>query len=180
MMSVPLGQRVVMILATGLGVGYLPGPKGTYGSLVGVAYYFLLWQTGWLAVYFGLMFLGVLVGVWLAGHAEQILGRKDAQEIVIDEVACFPVAMLGSVIVFQRFTPDWSWGDNPLFYWGNLVVVFGIYRALDILKPSLLRVTEAMEGGWGIMADDFLAGVCAAVISAVLLLSWFWCKSLLA
>ena len=171
-------RGIILFLASGFGVGHLAGPKGTYGSLLGIGYYFLLRQMGRPINYIGLTALGILATVWIAGHAEKILCRKDPQEIVLDEISCFPVAMSGSEIVLGQFTANGAFTNRPLLFFGNLAVVFVVYRILDIFKPSFLGRAEHLPGGWGIVLDDLLAGICTAVISIALLLSWFWVRNL--
>lgn len=171
-------SRLLLFLASSFGVGFLPGPKGTYGSIVGVVWYFLLRQTASAAAYLAWTFAGIAAGVWLAGKAEKILALKDAPEITIDEAACFPLAMLGSDLVLAHLAREGgSWTAQPSFYWGNLAVVFVLFRVLDIWKPAALRRAQQCPGGWGVMADDLLAAVCTALLSGFLLLVWFWFKS---
>jgi phosphatidylglycerophosphatase A len=38
------------------------------------------------------------------------------------------------------------------------------FRLFDIWKPFPLRRLENLPGGWGIMADDWMAGVYAAIL----------------
>ncbi len=171
-------RRLTLFLASGFGVGYLPGPKGTYGTIVGVGLYFALRQLPSLTLYAVVTVLGVVAAIGVAGRAETILDKIDAQEIVIDELACFPIAMLGTELIFGKFAPDWSFTDRPAFYWVNLAVVFAIFRIFDILKPPPVRNAQKFAGGWGIVADDLLAAIMTSSVSALLLFGWFWITSL--
>jgi phosphatidylglycerophosphatase A len=168
------------------GVGYLPLAPGTWGSLVGVGLFYLVRyavaEIFWLASEnqwitpnpFGqqysdslnfvftavllLLIVGItLVGTWAASRTEKIIGRKDPRIVVVDEVA-------GQLIVFIFV---------PAFYFGVLVppvVIFGFvaFRFFDIVKPYPARRLESLPTGLGIMADDIVAGMYAAVLVSVL------------
>lgn len=160
-------DAVALVVATGLGSGFAPVAPGTFGSLVGllIAYGLvellkfevLLLQNSILGVSAAL----TAAGVWAAARAERIFERKDAGQIVIDEVC-------GQLISFAFIAPylvklggGWRWA---------LLVGFVLFRAFDILKPYPLRRLEGLGGGLGVMADDVLAGLYVAVALSFLLL----------
>jgi phosphatidylglycerophosphatase A len=88
------------------------------------------------------------VGVLLCTAAGRALGgQKDHQAIVWDEIATIPVVFL--------FVPMTSW---PV-----VLVGFLLHRAWDITKTPLARQLERLPDGWGVMADDWLAGAYAGV-----------------
>lgn len=90
-----------------------------------------------------------LTGTWAATRAEKLLGRKDPGAVVIDEVA-------GQLITFLFVPPGkWLW---------IIVVGFLAFRLFDIWKPYPIRRLESLGGGLGIMADDVLAGIYAAML----------------
>jgi len=88
---------------------------------------------------------GVLLGVVAAQRTARRCGLDDPGCVVCDEVAAF-------AIVFAM-TP---------VTWATAVVGFVWFRVFDIAKPWPIRRLERLPGGWGIMADDLLAGVFAA------------------
>jgi phosphatidylglycerophosphatase A len=155
------------------GVGYIPGAPGTFGSAVGVGIYLLVGAAsgevlasgaakGWnpellasLRMTFMLMLVTLVtsVGVWAASRTEKLLGRKDPGIVVVDEVA-------GQLIVFL-FVP-FNAG------WWVIIAGFVLFRLFDIWKPCPIRRLEALESGLGIMADDVLAGVYAAILLSLL------------
>jgi len=49
--------------------------------------------------------------------------------------------------------------------WGLVVVAFGLFRAFDILKPGPVDRLQSLPGGWGVMADDLLAGAFAGILA---------------
>lgn len=98
--------------------------------------------------------LAILAAVFVAGglaatRAEKLLGRKDPGSVVIDE-------LLGQWIVFVPF--------YTLLWW-ELLLGFALFRLFDIAKPWPVKASEDwMPGGFGIMLDDFFAGVYALIV----------------
>lgn len=137
------------------GVGYLPLIPGTFGSMVGVAIFLLLVQS--LALQ--LLFIPVIVvlGVWAASRTEKLLGRKDPGKVVVDEVAGQMIAL----------TPLPFLADGPWLVW--VIVSFNLFRLFDIFKPYPARRFEALPGGFGIMADDLVAGIYGAICTAIVI-----------
>lgn len=87
-----------------------------------------------------------VLGIRAATLYEAVTGRKDAKEIIIDEVA-------GQWIALLVVPLDWRW-------W---LAAFCLFRLFDILKPGPVKMAEGFSGGLGVMADDIVAGVLAAV-----------------
>ena len=149
-----LRRKVVLLVATGLGSGYVPVASGTFGTLVALPLgYFLsglepVWVIGFLVTF-------CFLAVWSAGAAEGLFGEKDSGRIVVDEIAGFLVTML--------FVP-----------WRTETVVAGflLFRFMDILKPFPIRLAEKrLPGGWGVVGDDLLAGVFAQAVLRILLVA---------
>ncbi len=92
-----------------------------------------------------------LAGTWAAHRAERVLGRKDPGAIVIDEVA----GMTLSVLAFPLTLP-------------TLVTGFLLFRLFDTVKPFPARASQRVRGGLGVMVDDLIAGLYAAIVLAVL------------
>ena len=170
--------HISLLLATWFGLGYLPKAPGTWGAAGGVLLEILV---GWIIfcksapvlrierdVYFGtsplissylqvwvavvIAFLGVIV----ANRAARYAQMKDPQWIVIDEVS-------GQLITYHLF-----FLVMPL-YWKTYLLGFILFRAFDIWKPFPARQLERLPGGWGIMADDWMAGIYAALVLRVAL-----------
>lgn len=87
--------------------------------------------------------------------AEAKFRRKDPSNVVADEVAgqCLPL----------MFLPSWSLAtpDHALM---TLVLAFVAFRAMDIIKPWPAYRLQRIAGGLGILIDDLIAGVYAALI----------------
>jgi phosphatidylglycerophosphatase A len=129
----------------------MPGTAGSLAAVVLAPFCFyplsLYWRAGLLALLF-------FVGVWASGRAARILKQKDPGEVVIDEVVGQWLALL--------WLPQ-------LIYW-QLAVGFVLFRLYDISKPWLIRKSENwLPGGWGIMIDDILAGLMAALTMQVII-----------
>jgi len=131
------------LLATGLGLGHLPRAPGTWGSLGALVLYLLL--SPWLDLRAELIVVLSLslLGVWAAGRMAAVRGVEDPQEVVIDEIAGQWLALVSAGASF------WA------------VLAFFLFRLFDILKPPPVRLAERLPGGWGIMADDLVAGLLA-------------------
>ena len=143
-----------MFIATGAYSGYLPKAPGTWGSLVGV----LLWALGLHRLaptaYAGVLAGILLIGTAAAGAAEKIVDRGDPGLVVIDEI-------LGQLIALALV----PW--HPL----AALVGFALFRFSDILKPFPVSwLDQHIHGGLGIMLDDVVAGIFAAIILQLLLI----------
>jgi phosphatidylglycerophosphatase A len=167
--SVARKPRVSLAIATAFGLGYLPKAPGTFGSLAGVALTALYWWwTGLLPdkpfghfagdIYFDVsptwmamtaIFSVALIGVAAASRAAKYLDTKDPQTVVIDEVSGQLIAYLG----IGAGMPNWKY----------LLLGFILFRVFDIWKPFPARQAESLPGGLGIMADDWIAGIYAAL-----------------
>jgi phosphatidylglycerophosphatase A len=120
--------------------------------------------------------LGLLViaaiGVWASGRAAKFSNTKDPQFVVIDEVSGQHLTLLfGCLLPTSQTSPgmllfsapsDTIVWPNPL-RWKYLLLGFILFRVFDIWKPFPARQAESLPGGWGIMADDWVAGVYAAI-----------------
>jgi len=100
-----------------------------------------------------LVLLFVLItGTIASTRAEQILGKKDPSEVVIDEV-------FGQWITILPFA---------LLAWWEYAVAFVLFRAFDILKPWPIKRLEDIDGGLGVMIDDAAAGIYALLCMLLL------------
>jgi phosphatidylglycerophosphatase A len=136
----------VHCLALGFGSGLAPVAPGTFGSLVGLAIALAMAPLG-LAWNLVAVAVAVGVGIWICGESARRLGVHDHPAIVWDEVAGMMITMLA--------VPDAWWGA-PL--------AFVLFRVFDIAKPWPIReIDHGLGGGMGIMLDDVLAGLFAAL-----------------
>jgi phosphatidylglycerophosphatase A len=179
--------RLALFIATACGLGYIPVAPGTWGSVAGAAiwvlsvFYFPLALGGRLFTWIPSFPLTILfyalaiavTGVWASDRAARFARAKDPQFVVIDEVSGQYLAlMLG--IAFPTFNTvaksHWLWLTSGNGYFSvvsvslkYLLLGFILFRVFDIWKPFPARQAESLPGGWGIMADDWIAGIYAAI-----------------
>jgi phosphatidylglycerophosphatase A len=136
----------VQLLALGFGSGLVPAAPGTAGSLIGLAAAILVAQWGaWAAA--ATTAVVVVAGLWICGEGARRLGVHDHPAIVWDEIAGMMIAMLAA-------PQGWGWA----------ALAFALFRLFDIVKPWPIReIDHGMRGGAGIMLDDVLAGILAAL-----------------
>jgi phosphatidylglycerophosphatase A len=112
------------------------------------------------------------IGVWASSRAAKFSGKKDPQFVVIDEVSGQHLALLlGSLLPvrwsslpeYSPFRPLGSSLPHSVLSWKFLLAGFILFRVFDIWKPFPARQAESLPGGWGIMADDWIAGLYAAL-----------------
>jgi len=137
---------LIKALASGFGAGLSPVAPGTAGSAlaVGIALCLRPWWNPQLAL--ALTLVVSLAGVYCAGRAEEYWGH-DSHKIVIDEVAGMFLAL-----ALTRLS------------WTGVAAAFFLFRLLDIVKPPPARQAERLPGGWGVMADDLVAGAYALAL----------------
>ena len=117
------------------------------------------------------------IGVWSASRTAAYAGIKDPQFVVIDEVAGQHFALLLPLIpiALPHFTAHMDFSSFAVFFalslvnWKYLLLGFILFRVFDIWKPWPIRWLEKLPGGWGIMADDWMAGVYAAILLRIAL-----------
>jgi len=158
---------IAVFIATGFGAGFIPFGPGTWGSVVG------LLITYGLIAFFGsdvlllqnsLIAAGVVsaaLGFWAGQRAEKIFDQKDASQIVIDEVCGQIISFVFIAPYLIKLGPQWRW-------W--MVAGFALFRAFDMFKPYPINRLQDLSGGVGVMMDDVLAGIYAAVILSLLLM----------
>jgi len=106
------------------------------------------------------------VGVWASDRAAKFARLKDPQFVVIDEVSGQHLALLlGAALPIFRgaANPHVEWLGNGGVSLKYLLLGFILFRVFDIWKPFPARQAESLPGGWGIMADDWVAGIYAAI-----------------
>jgi phosphatidylglycerophosphatase A len=138
-------------IALGFGAGLAPVAPGTFGTLAGLALYWLLALA---MPPLAIAFLAIplfFVGVWACGVAGRNLGVADHGAFVWDEIVAFlPLAALASASLVLQ------------------LVAFGLFRLFDVWKPFPIRQFEArVKGGLGVMLDDLLAACYAYLVLAI-------------
>jgi len=133
-----------LAVATVGGIGYAPIAPGTFGSVAGLA---LWWVLPPRTVVHAVAIIALfVVGSWAGSVAEAHFGRIDPAQVVIDEV-------MGVVITLFL---------NPVG-WAGALLAFLLFRLFDVIKPYPSNRLEKLHGGVGVMADDGMAAVYANV-----------------
>jgi len=119
-----------------------------------------------------------LIGIWTAHRAATYWNTNDPQRVVIDEVSGQQLALLlggfwprhTSPAHISSYGRQVLWSSHPLgmsmlysVNWKYLLLGFILFRVFDIWKPFPARQAESLPGGLGIMADDWIAGIYAAL-----------------
>ncbi len=142
----------VHFVAFGFGAGLAPRAPGTFGSAVGVVAAWWLLELP-LVARVAIVLAVIVAGIFVCGESARRLGRHDDQRIVFDEIAG---VLLTSLAVAEK----------SVF---ALALVFVLFRVFDIWKPWPIRdVDHSLKGGLGIMLDDLIAAVYAAVCVATI------------
>jgi phosphatidylglycerophosphatase A len=127
-------------------IGYLPIAPGTFGTFAALLFFAFLKPS--IPVHISLIILVTALGVIASSMAEKMLNEKDSSHIVIDEFAGYAL----SVLLLPHTL-------------SSLVVSFLLFRFFDILKPLPIRwIERTLPGGFGIMADDLVAGIYTNVV----------------
>lgn len=147
-------NRLIKFFATGFGVGYMPKAPGTFGTLIGVGYWWGLTYANFY-VYWTIVLAGLGWAVLLSEEAARLFNHPDPSAVVIDEIVVMPIALAG-----LQGAP-WL-----------IVVAFLLFRVLDVWKPGPIREVQHLPGGWGIVADDFLAAVTTLALVSGTALVW--------
>ena len=135
------------IIATFFGLGFCPVAPGTVASLaILFLYKFVLFRLAWPWLAAVLLALAA-AGVYASSAYAAELGQEDPRRVVVDEAA-------GQLLAYVLVQPSWL----------NLGLGFALFRFFDIVKPFPISRAEKLPRGWGIMADDIVAGLASAII----------------
>ncbi len=131
-------------LSLGFGSGLAPVAPGTFGTLAAIPLFW--WASDLPLIAFLLLIVaGFALGVYLCGYTSRSLGVHDHSGIVWDEIVGYFITMIAVPL-------DWRW----------VIAGFVLFRFFDIVKPWPIRwVDKHLQGGFGIMFDDVLAGIFA-------------------
>jgi len=146
------------LIATWFGAGYAPVAPGTAGSLAAIVIAIALhYGVGYTAGYERatlLLLTAILLapGIWSASVVARETNKPDPQIVVVDEV-------IGQWITLA---------SAATFNWKTWLAAFVLFRLLDMWKPAPARQLESLPGGWGIVADDVMAGLYGALAIFVL------------
>jgi phosphatidylglycerophosphatase A len=143
------------VISTFFGCGYFPWFPGTIGSLAGLVLYLLLPESIYLSsnvIYFaGAVLVLSLLSIPVISKAEKYLGH-DNGKIVLDEFLGF---FLATILLPRELVTG--------------IIVFVFFRIFDIWKPEPVNALQKLPGGWGVMADDLMAGIYANILARIVI-----------
>lgn len=143
-------ERFIVFCGVGFGSGLAPKAPGTFGSA-----FALLFIPAWLFLGFGYTVVAIavmsLIGIYICDRTANIMGVHDDGRIVWDEFAGQSITFLPLIYLQQM---NWIW----------VLVGFALFRLFDVWKPWPISVIDRqVQGGFGIMLDDLIAGIWAAL-----------------
>jgi phosphatidylglycerophosphatase A len=137
-----------VLLATGLGSGLAPAAPGTVGSLLALPIWWFLLADLPLVYQLAFVVCITLFAMWVVERACRAAGVGDASAFVLDEYVGQWVALVAAPKTFIA-----------------VCCAFVLFRAFDIAKPwPVSWADRRLSGGLGVVLDDVLAGVLAAVV----------------
>lgn len=153
-MAVPeaVWQKPSYFIAFGLGSGAMPFAPGTFGTLACIPFYLMLSDHLLPNLYLGFVVIFIILSAFLSELISRQIHIHDHPGMCIDEFAGFFVTMI--------YAPKgWVW----------VLIGFILFRFFDIVKPWPINlVDEKMQGGFGMVFDDVLAGIFSMVILQLL------------
>ena len=139
-------MQLHQLIASVARIGYVKG-GGTFAAIVYGIIWFLLpagfCNSAWQVITTAAI---IAVGTWSSTNVDKIWG-KDSSKVVIDEVAGMAITLL--------YVPH-----HIIFLLTGLI----LFRFFDIVKPLGIRQMEKLPTGWGVMADDVLAGLYSVIV----------------
>jgi len=145
-----MASSAARAIATWFGCGYAPKAPGTVGAAAAIAVALLLHSQGGFGPlhFLALAVVAFVPFVWAAGRTAAEMHLEDPQIVVADEVIGVWVTLAGARVL----------------NWKSWLAAFLLFRLFDIWKPFPIRHFERFPGGLGIVADDVMAGVYAALV----------------
>ncbi|SSR39433.1 phosphatidylglycerophosphatase A [Acinetobacter baumannii] len=149
-------NRCIVFCGVGFGSGLAPKAPGTFGSA-----FALLFVPIWLSLGFTLSLIAILimsvVGIYICGQTAKVINVHDDGRIVWDEFAGQSITFI-PLLYLQQI--NWIW----------VITGFILFRIFDVWKPWPIRVIDRqVHGGFGIMLDDIIAGVWAALCTLIII-----------
>jgi len=153
--------RAAALVATLGGIGRLPEAPGTWASLAAIPAAWALHALGGFPLLAGATVAAFAAGMWAVAAYLPHAAEGDPSEVVIDELVGMWIAL------FPLSAGLWLMGAPAgLFPWPGWALGFAAFRFFDILKPPPVNRAERLPGALGVMADDVVAGLLAALVAA--------------
>lgn len=150
-------MKLPQMIGTVMGVGYIRPAPGTWGSFVALPWAWLLHVVGGLPLLIAATIVALLIGWWATAKMTEGTDDHDPSEIVVDEVVGQWIALL------PLSYAAWSMNISILAMWPGWIAAFVLFRLFDIWKPWLVGWADRRGDPLGVMLDDVIAGVFAAL-----------------
>jgi phosphatidylglycerophosphatase A len=164
---------IILWLAQGFGVGRITFAPGTFGSLVGLMWFWILLLPKSPLIFILGICASIFISVWLCGSGEKILNQSDPGSIVMDEIIAVPICF-GSWLALLFFKKG-VWPAPEYFFseknWLMTIGIFILFRIFDVAKPWPVKQSQSLPGGWGVTVDDVLAALYVNVVVLIILIA---------
>lgn len=156
-------NQLSIYFSTCFGIGYFPFAPGTMGTLFAFIVWILIpdhifydtylqiYKTNPFLIYTFIIALLSFIGVYTSSKAEDQLGH-DSPKIIIDEFVGYMISVLFLPKTFMIS-----------------IYAFVLFRVFDISKPFPIKQIQSLKKGWGVMADDVVAGIFSNLLIQILL-----------
>ena len=149
-------NRCIVFCGVGFGSGLLPKAPGTFGSAFALLFIPIWLALGFLNATLAIIIMSV-VGIYICGQTAKVMGVHDDGRIVWDEFAGQSITFLPLIYLGAM---NWYW----------VLIGFALFRLFDVWKPWPISVIDRqVGGGFGIMLDDIIAGIWAALCICIYL-----------
>ena len=150
------------LIGTVFYVGYMKPAPGTWGSLIALPLGFLIFQIGGIWLFLFAIIIGFFKGWWATELMTKGRENHDPSEIVVDEVVGQWIA------IAPVFYAAWRLEIDVTLLWPGWLAAFLLFRAFDIFKPWLVGWADRRDDALGVMLDDVIAGIFAAITVLIL------------
>ena len=155
-------MKIVNLIVTFFYIGNLAKAPGTFASLFVVIVFFIFSKFLSIPVFFLIIILTIGLAFCSIPIYTKNFKDKDKSEIVIDEVIGQSIALIPTLIFVGS--------NSQQFY--SCLLSFLFFRFFDILKPFPINIFDKMNNAFGVIFDDFLAGLFSALLITFLLFSY--------
>lgn len=153
-------ERVKLVIGTIFGIGFAPVAPGTFASLAALIPLYWILDNNLFLLIPGAILLFSVLSLWVSSLFEIKYG-KDPAALVTDEWA-------GQFFTFISISFTGTFTEDITI----LLTGFALFRLFDIWKPLGISKLQNLSGGWGVLADDLLAGLYALVCLKSLIFIW--------
>jgi len=154
-------MRLAELIGTVGGIGHLRPAPGTWGSLAALPMAWALHVIGGPLLLAAAIVIGFISGLWATSHLTKGQDDHDPSYIVIDEVVGQWIALVPLSIGAAHA------GASMTALWPGWIAAFVLFRLFDITKPGPIGWADRRPGPVGVMLDDVIAGMFAAIVVLV-------------